>query len=152
MVLRHLAEAERHIAQGETHLAKQSALIAELERHGHDTRGAQAVLTTMRETQALHQQDRGGNCKSKSRRSRANTFGCQYSKPQFDFSVGSLGMFECVAQRNDPRCRKLSLTNRRCHQARDAPAAAPHPALLKAFGTSALKRGSAYLNARNAAS
>ena len=49
MLLRHLAEVERHIVQGETHLAKQSALIAELERHGHDTRGAQAVLTTMRE-------------------------------------------------------------------------------------------------------
>ena len=58
MVLRHLAEVERHIVQGETHLAKQSALIAELERRGHDTRGAQAVLTTMRETQALHLQDR----------------------------------------------------------------------------------------------
>ena len=120
-------------------------MIAELERHGHDTRGAQAVLTTMRETQALHQEDRGGNCKSKSRRSRANTFGCQYSKPLFDFSVGSLGMFECVAQRSDPRCRKLSLTNRRCHQARDAPAAAPHPALLKAFGTSALNPPREYL-------
>jgi hypothetical protein len=58
MVLRHLAEAERHIAQGETHLAKQSALIAELERHGHDTSGAQAVFTTMRETRALRQQNR----------------------------------------------------------------------------------------------
>jgi hypothetical protein len=42
MVLRHLAEAERHIAQGETRLAMQSALIAELERHGHDTRGVKA--------------------------------------------------------------------------------------------------------------
>ena len=58
LVLRHLAEVERHILQGETHLAKQLALIAELEHHGHDTRGAQAILTTMRETQALHQQDR----------------------------------------------------------------------------------------------
>jgi hypothetical protein len=47
MVLRHLAEAERHIVQGETHLARQFALIAELERRGHDTRCAQAVLTTM---------------------------------------------------------------------------------------------------------
>ena len=56
MVLRHLAEVERHIAQGETHLGKQLALIAELERHGHDTRGPQVDLTTMRETQALHQQ------------------------------------------------------------------------------------------------
>jgi hypothetical protein len=53
-----LAEVERHMVQGETHLAKQLTLIAELERHGHDTRGAHAVLTTMRETQALHQQDR----------------------------------------------------------------------------------------------
>ena len=58
MVLRHLAEVERHIVQGEAHLAKQLPLIAELERHGHDTRGPQAVLTTMRETQALYQQDR----------------------------------------------------------------------------------------------
>lgn len=58
MVLRHLAEAERHIVQGETHLARQFALIAELERRGHDTRCAQAVLTTMRKAQALYQQDR----------------------------------------------------------------------------------------------
>ncbi|WP_271582111.1 hypothetical protein [Bradyrhizobium sp. CCBAU 45389] len=39
-------------------LAKQEALIAELERHHHDTEGARAVLTTMRETQFLHIDDR----------------------------------------------------------------------------------------------
>ena len=44
--------------QGETRLARQFALIAELERRGHDTRCAQAVLTTMREAQVLYQQDR----------------------------------------------------------------------------------------------
>jgi hypothetical protein len=40
------------------HVARQFALIAELERRGHDTRCAQAVLTTMREAQVLYQQDR----------------------------------------------------------------------------------------------
>jgi len=58
MLQEHLAIAERHIAGGVKLLAKQEALIAELERHHHDTEGARAVLTTMRETQFLHIDDR----------------------------------------------------------------------------------------------
>ncbi len=58
MLHEHLAIAERHIAQGLTLLAKQEALIADLERHHHDAKGANAVLATMRQTQSLHIDDR----------------------------------------------------------------------------------------------
>jgi hypothetical protein len=54
----HLAAAKRHVRQGEAHLAKQEALISKLDRGGHDTTYAQAILATMRATQALHEQDR----------------------------------------------------------------------------------------------
>src|SRR5215471_18386455 len=54
----HLAQAERHIAQGVVHLARQRALIAELDRAGHDTEEARAILDTLMETQVLHEQDR----------------------------------------------------------------------------------------------
>ena len=51
MLQQHLAMAERHVALGEHHLARQEALIAELDRDGHDT-------ATMRATQRLHRQER----------------------------------------------------------------------------------------------
>lgn len=54
----HLAQIERHIAQGVVHLARQRALIAELDRAGHDTGQARAILDTLMETQVLHEQDR----------------------------------------------------------------------------------------------
>lgn len=38
MLHRHLAIAERHISEGLGLLAKQEALIAELDRHNHDTK------------------------------------------------------------------------------------------------------------------
>lgn len=47
IVLQHLAMAKRHVAQGIIHLAKQEALIVELERHGHDSADARAILATM---------------------------------------------------------------------------------------------------------
>jgi hypothetical protein len=50
--------SERHIAQGDTHLVKQETLIVKLDRDGHDTTDALALLATMRATQALHLQDR----------------------------------------------------------------------------------------------
>jgi hypothetical protein len=53
-----LAQTERHIAEGEEHLAQQVLLIEKLERHGHDSEDARALLKTMTETQALHKQDR----------------------------------------------------------------------------------------------
>lgn len=54
----HLAIAERHIAEGAKLLAKQEELIAELKRRNHDSESANSVLTTMRETQSLHIDDR----------------------------------------------------------------------------------------------
>jgi hypothetical protein len=54
----HLAQAERHIARGVVHLARQRELIAELDRAGHDTEEARAILDTLMETQVLHLQDR----------------------------------------------------------------------------------------------
>lgn len=57
-LLQQLKQVERHLGEGEAHLARQEALIAKLDKHQHDTRGALAVLTTLRETQALHLQDR----------------------------------------------------------------------------------------------
>ena len=42
------------MAQGEAHIAKQEALLADLERDGHDTKDAFAVLATLRETQTQH--------------------------------------------------------------------------------------------------
>jgi hypothetical protein len=53
-LLEHLDQSERHAAQGRAHLAKQEALIADLERDGHDTKDALAVLATLRETQTQH--------------------------------------------------------------------------------------------------
>ncbi|WP_439370929.1 hypothetical protein [Bradyrhizobium sp. DASA03120] len=58
MLQEHLAMAERHVALGEKHLVKQEALIAELDRDGHDTLDALKLLATMRATQRLHLQHR----------------------------------------------------------------------------------------------
>lgn len=57
IILESLAQAEQNAAQGERHLARQEALIAELDRHGHDTTEALKLLVTLRKTQVLHQQD-----------------------------------------------------------------------------------------------
>ena len=57
-ILKHLALAERHIAEGQERLFRQQELITELDRDGHDTKGARMVLATMRDTQALHIQGR----------------------------------------------------------------------------------------------
>jgi len=54
----HLALAERHVAQGEEHLARQRKLIADLERHGHDTKQAHDLLAQFESMQALHIGDR----------------------------------------------------------------------------------------------
>jgi len=58
LLQQHLEQAERHIALGKQHLAKQEAIIAELDRDGHDTTDALAILVTLRETRSLHVQDR----------------------------------------------------------------------------------------------
>ncbi|WP_440642066.1 hypothetical protein ACSHT2_13925 [Bradyrhizobium sp. PUT101] len=48
-LLRDLAMVERHVALGAGHVAKQEAMIAGLERKGHDTVNARTFLTTLRE-------------------------------------------------------------------------------------------------------
>ncbi|MDA9464989.1 hypothetical protein [Bradyrhizobium sp. CCBAU 53415] len=58
MLLRHLAMAKRHVTLGENHLARQEALLAELDRDGHDTTDTLAIQETMRHTQTLQMQDR----------------------------------------------------------------------------------------------
>jgi hypothetical protein len=57
LLLQHLSQAEHHAAEGRRHLARQEELIAELDRDGLDTAEALKVLATLRETQALHEQD-----------------------------------------------------------------------------------------------
>ena len=57
LLLRHLAQAERHVARGNEHISRQESLIAEMDRHGHNTMDARKLLDTLRKTQALHRQD-----------------------------------------------------------------------------------------------
>ncbi|MDE1936666.1 hypothetical protein [Bradyrhizobium sp.] len=52
--LQHLALAERTVAQGERHIAREEQMISELDRAGHDTSEAVALLATYRRTQAQH--------------------------------------------------------------------------------------------------
>jgi len=47
-----LAKAETDVVQGELRVSQQEALIAELERDGHNTAAARALLTTLRATLA----------------------------------------------------------------------------------------------------
>ncbi len=58
-LLRDFASAGQHVAQSDAHILKQEALIAELDRDGHDTSVARALLDSMRDTRALHIQHRG---------------------------------------------------------------------------------------------
>ena len=89
MVLRHLAEVERHIVQGETHLAKQSALIAELERHGHDTRGRPSGAHHHERNAGAPPAGSGTHFEGTARvRPRGKSIcECQSSEPLFDLSV-----------------------------------------------------------------
>lgn len=50
----HLAQAERHVTLGETHIAKQRAIVADLERDGHDARIARDLLDQLEQMQTLH--------------------------------------------------------------------------------------------------
>jgi hypothetical protein len=57
VLIQHLAKAKQHAARGRQHLVRQEELIAELDRDGHDTTEARKVLATLRDSQALHEQD-----------------------------------------------------------------------------------------------
>jgi hypothetical protein len=52
MALDHLATAEEAIALGDRHIAREEQMIADLDRAGHDTTLALAVLATYRQMQA----------------------------------------------------------------------------------------------------
>jgi hypothetical protein len=45
-----LAEADEHIDTAESLIARQLSLLSELQRDGHPTEGARALLETMRES------------------------------------------------------------------------------------------------------
>ena len=47
-------EAEAQVAKGLKHLAEQRAVIAELERDGHDTKTARELFATLMQSQELH--------------------------------------------------------------------------------------------------
>jgi hypothetical protein len=50
----HLRQAMAHVAQGREHIVSQQALIAELERDGHDTAAAKQLLEMFEQSQAMH--------------------------------------------------------------------------------------------------
>ncbi len=54
MEIAHLAMAEKTVADGERHILDQERRIAELDRHGHDTRKARETLATFRHLQVEH--------------------------------------------------------------------------------------------------
>lgn len=52
--LAHLAAAEKAVAMADRHVVLQEILVAELDRDGHDTARALAILQTFRRLQAQH--------------------------------------------------------------------------------------------------
>ena len=59
MLKRHLAQAEEHVATGYKNIARQFRLIAKLQRGGHDTAKARAILDQFEDLQEMHIADRG---------------------------------------------------------------------------------------------
>jgi hypothetical protein len=55
--LRHLALARHHAAEGQEHIARQTKLVAELERDGHDTGPARRLLAQFIVMQSMHIED-----------------------------------------------------------------------------------------------
>jgi hypothetical protein len=55
--IEHLAQAERHVAMGREVVRRQQQIIVELERDGHDSTQARALLASFRITQAAHEDD-----------------------------------------------------------------------------------------------
>jgi hypothetical protein len=55
---RDLEMAVRHIADGREHIAKQTAMIAKLERDGHDSTAAKELLALLQRTQHMHEDHR----------------------------------------------------------------------------------------------
>jgi hypothetical protein len=59
LLAKHLEDAERQVVLAKEHIARHEAVIADLERDGHDTTQARTLLETLLESQALHEQHRG---------------------------------------------------------------------------------------------
>jgi hypothetical protein len=57
-LLDHLALAERHVSEGEIHVTRQRELVAKMERGGHETGLARALLLKFGELLAIHKADR----------------------------------------------------------------------------------------------
>lgn len=55
--LAYLARARQHVAQGEEYIARQRALVAELERDGHDPNEARRLLAKFIVMQSMHLDD-----------------------------------------------------------------------------------------------
>jgi hypothetical protein len=58
MYERHLAKANAAVAEGEGHLKKQRTIVAQLTADGRDVSEATALLNTLIETQAMHEEHR----------------------------------------------------------------------------------------------
>jgi hypothetical protein len=54
----HLAKANAALTEGEGHLMKQRAIVAQLTADGHDVSEATALLNTLIQTEAMHEQHR----------------------------------------------------------------------------------------------
>ena len=57
-LIQQLTQADARIAREERGIAEQRVLIRALRSNGQDTRGAEAVIATMREALFIYQQDR----------------------------------------------------------------------------------------------
>ena len=55
---KHLAQVERHVEAGGRHVERQRALVAALERYGHDTTAARKLLASFEAIQQTHIEDR----------------------------------------------------------------------------------------------
>ena len=54
MILDHLAQSREQVALGEKHIARQHEIISELDRDGHGTTEARALLVQFEEMQVEH--------------------------------------------------------------------------------------------------
>ena len=70
ILLERLEQAEHHVAKGVRCIASQRTVVADLERNGHDTTLARALLARFQTTQVLHIVGRDELKKSLRRRER----------------------------------------------------------------------------------
>ena len=58
LIMENLAKAEEHVVLGQEHVWNQRKLVSRLERDGHDTTTARALLGLFENLLALHIEDR----------------------------------------------------------------------------------------------